>query len=279
MRRILVIGGNGFIGARVTARLRAEGHTVVSLHRSAAPPDIASDREALGPARDFAPEVLIHMIAMSEAHARAAVDAFAGIARRLVVISSGDVYRARNRLFRTEPGEPDPIPLSEDAPLRSVLFPYGGEYEKILVERAAAADPRLPATIVRLGMVYGPGDAQHRLRPLLESPVAFSPGRCDWKPCRVYVDNAAAGIALCATHPAAEGRTYNLADADVLSERELAERAGATVRCDAEETMPLDWSQHWVLDTTRIREELGYREAVATDDAIRTTLEWERASC
>ena len=270
--RILVIGGTGFIGSRVTSLLRAHGHTVVSLHRTATPPDIRADREHLDEAKSFAPEVVVHMIAMAEAHARAAVSAVP--TQRVVMISSGDVYRARNRLFRVEPGPPDPIPLNEDAPLRTVLFPYGGDYEKLLVERAAPS-----ATIVRLGMVYGPGDAQHRLRPLLAWPVSFSPGRCDWKPCRVFVDNAAHGIALCATHPAAAGRIYNLADAEVLSEREFAARAGAIVRCDAEETTTLDWSQHWVLDTTRIREELGYSEAVSTGDAIRTTLEWERSTC
>ena len=274
--RILVIGGTGFIGSRVTARLSAEGHTVAALHRSASnPPHIRADRESLEDAKDFAPDVVVHIIAMAEAHARVAVETFAGIAKRLVVVSSGDVYRARNRFHRVEPGEPDPVPLSEEAPVRSVLFPYGGDYEKLLVERAAASDPRLPATTVRLGMVYGPGDAQHRLRPFLE-PVTMSPGQCAWRPCRIYVDNAAAGIALCATHPAAGGRIYNLADAEVMTEREFAERCGASVRCDGEETSSYDWRQHWVLDTTRIRDELGYREVVSTDDAIRATLEWER---
>jgi nucleoside-diphosphate-sugar epimerase len=265
--RILVIGGTGFIGSRVTGRLRAQGHEVVTLHRSATPPDIATDREQLDEAKAFAPEVVVHMIAMAEAHARAAVEAFAGIARRLVVVSSGDVYRARNRLFRVEPGEPDPVPLSEDAPLRSVLFPYGGDYEKILVERAAAADPRLPATVVRLGMVYGPGDPQNRLRQLAE----LSEGRCNWRPCRVYVENAAHGIALCATHPASAGRIYNLADGEVLSECDFAKRAGIDVRI-VPETMPLEWSQDWILDTTRIRQELGYREVFSTGEAIRATL-------
>jgi dTDP-D-glucose 4,6-dehydratase len=42
--------------------------------------------------------------------------------------------------------------------------------------------------------------------------------------------------------------------------------------------MPGNTDQHWTIDTTRIREELGYREPVAQADAIRRTIEWERAN-
>ena len=39
---------------------------------------------------------------------------------------------------------------------------------------------------------------------------------------------------------------------------------------------PGDTRQHWVADTARIREELGFRETVRRDEAIRRTVEWER---
>ena len=39
----------------------------------------------------------------------------------------------------------------------------------------------------------------------------------------------------------------------------------------------LDTEQHWVADTTRIRRELGYRETVPRDEALRRSVEWERA--
>ena len=41
--------------------------------------------------------------------------------------------------------------------------------------------------------------------------------------------------------------------------------------------MPGNLDQHWVVDTTRIREELGYREPVAQAEAIRRTIAWDRA--
>ncbi|MFO7623757.1 MAG: hypothetical protein R6V73_05350 [Anaerolineales bacterium] len=42
-----------------------------------------------------------------------------GIARRVVVISSLDVYRAYNRLLRIESGPPDPTPLARGAAARN----------------------------------------------------------------------------------------------------------------------------------------------------------------
>ena len=120
----------------------------------------------------FAPEVVIDTFAMTGPDARAAAQTFRGLARRWVVLSSMDVYRAYDRFRGHEPGPPDPAPLAEDAPLRGRLYPYRGQakgeddllfhYEKVLVERAALGEPGLPGTVLRLPCVYGPGDYQHR---------------------------------------------------------------------------------------------------------------------
>src|SRR5207245_5809173 len=115
--------------------------------------------------------------AMTEADARSLGQTFTGIARRVVVASSVDVYRAYDVLRAKEPGPPDPVPLTEDSPLRGQIYPYRGEtlrepddparwlddYDKILVERVVLGEPRLPGTVLRLPMVYGPGDYQHRI--------------------------------------------------------------------------------------------------------------------
>lgn len=96
--------------------------------------------------RDFAPDVVLDMIASTELDGNTLVDLFRGMARRVVNISSGDVYRAYDRFRRVDPGPPDPTPLTEGSPLRDRLFPYRGKaqgpsdfafnYEKILMERA-----------------------------------------------------------------------------------------------------------------------------------------------
>ena len=39
---------------------------------------------------------------------------------------------------------------------------------------------------------------------------------------------------------------------------------------------PGNTAQHWTASSARIRQELGYLEPVATEDAIRRTINWER---
>jgi hypothetical protein len=40
--------------------------------------------------------------------------------------------------------------------------------------------------------------------------------------------------------------------------------------------VPFNTAQDLAVDTTRIRAELGYREVVGPDDALRQTVAWER---
>jgi nucleoside-diphosphate-sugar epimerase len=37
----------------------------------------------------------------------------------------------------------------------------------------------------------------------------------------------------------------------------------------------IDWRQELVMDTTRIREDLGYEEAIPIKEAMRRSVEWE----
>src|SRR4029077_4678792 len=126
----------------------------------------------------------------------------------------------------------------EDAPLREHLFPFRGivegrdDYDKILVERVVLGDNTLSGTVLRLPFVYGPRDNQHRLayylkrmddhRPAIALEAAFA----GWRATRGYVDNVAEAIALAVTDVRAAGRTYNVGDQDVLSEREWVEAIG-----------------------------------------------------
>src|SRR5215469_5829803 len=123
--RVLIVGGTRFIGAATARRLAEIGHDVTVLHRGETPGELpegiqhlvgergnlATSREAI---QRLAPDVALHTIAMTERDAQEAVDELRGVARRLVVLSSEDVYRAYGRLILTEPGPPDPVPLTEE---------------------------------------------------------------------------------------------------------------------------------------------------------------------
>src|SRR5262249_34733410 len=150
-----------------------------------------------------------------EADALGFVRTFRGLARRTVVISSADVYRAYGRFLGIESGPVEPTPLTEDSPLRTALFPYRSQasgtgdflyhYDKIPVERVVMGEPDLPGTVLRLPMVHGPGDAQHRTASYLKRmdngrpAIVLDEGMARWKCPRGYVEDVAAAIALAVT--------------------------------------------------------------------------------
>src|ERR1700677_2199955 len=122
--RCLIIGGTRIIGPYVVRQLLLHGWEVAVLHRgihlALLPANVQriTDESAGIPvlrvptaAQRFEPDVVLHMIAMGERDAEAAMTAFAGRARRIVVLSSGDVYRAYGRFLGTEPGPIEPTPL------------------------------------------------------------------------------------------------------------------------------------------------------------------------
>lgn len=177
---VLVIGGTKFVDPHLVSRLATLGHSVTVYHRGENEAELPKsvrhvhDPGAAMPVRTFPaalltppPEIVIHMIAMGEDDATAAVEAFRGRISRKVWLSSGDVYRAYGRFSRIEPAPIEEMPRREDSPLRSVLYPHRQKaksknnleyyYEKLFIERAALGDPKLPSVILRLPKIYGPG--------------------------------------------------------------------------------------------------------------------------
>lgn len=233
---ILVLGGTKFVGLHVVRQLAAREHEITIFHRGVTETelpecvrhihgDFASFDTHLGDLKRFSPEVVLDMVPFREEDADR-VKAFAGVVRRVVVISSQDVYRAYGRLWRTEPGPPDPVPLTEDSPFREKLSNAGLDYNKTAVERAVMNDPNLPATILRLPATHGPGDDKHRLFPYLKRmddgrpAILLDDAYAGWRWSRGYVEDVAHAIALAVTDERAAGRTYNVAYPDTVSEAE-----------------------------------------------------------
>jgi nucleoside-diphosphate-sugar epimerase len=284
--RILIVGGTRFIGAHAARQLVAAGAEVTVLHRgqSESPlPDTVRhirDPRAAYPIVEFPDaagkadwDVVIHMVMMGETDARAAASAFGGRAGRLVMISSGDVYRAYGRLTGHEPGPADPVPLTEDAPLRGALYPYRAQaekmgayahdYEKILAERVTR-EAAPPSVILRLPKVYGPGDNSD-----LATVYAFA-SQPHWRWTHGHVENVARAIVLAATHPAAPGRTYNVGEPVTPS---MGERLARLPAKPVRRAPPFHYEQDIVYDTARIRAELGFCEVLDETAAMRALAE------
>jgi len=316
--RILLIGGNGFIGQFAVAALKQQGHKLAVFHRgtTAAPSgvdEIRGDRHQLSAnaqeLRSFAPDVVIDLVMSSGPQAKELMNIFRGAARRVVMLSSIDVYRAIGVSHGTESGPLQEVPLTEESELRRRLHPYPAEsmqllrkifpwitddYDKIPAEHIVMNDPELPGTVLRLPMVYGPGDRLHRFYPVVKriadgrDHIIFAETLASWRSPRGYVGNVAAAIALAATDERAERRIYNVCEEPSFSELEWARRIASEMQWTGEFVVlpvehtprhllkPGNAAQHWTASSVRIRHELGYEEPVAIEDAIRQTIRWER---
>lgn len=312
---ILIIGGTRFIGYYTLCQLAAQGHNLTLFHRNPTPLQLPEGvQEILGDRRQWdsqipalrakQPEVVLDMIPVVEQDAISLTKTFSGHAGRVALISSCDVYRAYGRLIKSEPGDPVPAPASEDAPLREKRFPYRGEtprpeddprrilddYDKIPIEQHVLSQPDLPGTVLRLPMVYGPYDYQHRLHSYLQQmdsqveTISLDPQLAQWRGARGYVENVAHAITLAVANPQAAGRVYNVAEPWDFTEHEWVEQIGRAVGwngqvviSDESEDSDADYRQDLTVDTRRLREEMGYDEIVPLQTALEKTIEWERA--
>jgi len=225
------------------------------------------------------------------------------------MLSSIDVYRAVGISHGTESGPLQEVPLTEQSDLRRSLHPYPPEgvqlmrkifpwvmddYDKIPAERVVMNDPELPGTVLRQPMAYGPGDPLHRFYPVVKRiadrrrQIIFPETLAAWRSPPGDVENVAAAIALAATDERAARRIYNVCEEPSFSELEWARKIAAAMRWDGDFVVlpiehtpqhllkPGNAAQHCTASSTRIRQELGYEEPVAIEEAIRRTIRWER---
>lgn len=317
--KVLLIGGTGFTGRSTAAYLKDSGHQVTIFHRGKTPL-LAGSQQIIGDhtqLKDFRPEfqrrnfdVVVDFITGSKRQAQRLMDVFRGVTGRIVILSSMDVYRAMGILRGTETGPLQPVPLTEDSELRThshysreelqglinILGYFDEEYEKIDVEEIVLGEPDLPATVLRLPMVYGPGDYIHRFYYLLKRMddrrpfILLSDDMAAWHTPRGFAENVGNAIALAANSEKAAGRVYNICEEESFSELEWAKKIareagwnGDFVVLPHEKTprhllYPRRIEQQLIATAARIRQELGYQEPISIEQGIRQTIPWERAN-
>lgn len=317
--KVLLIGGTGLTGASCTQYLQQAGNEVTIFHRgnTQAPQgsdEIIGDHNQLA---EFGPEfarrkfdVVVDFITGSRLQAERLMDVFRGITQRLVVLSSMDVYRAMGLLRGTETGPLQSLPLTEESELRSrshyapeelstlrgILRYFDTDYEKIDVEKVVLSDAELPATVLRLPMVYGPGDYIHRFHYILKRMddqrpfILYADDIAGWRTPRGFADNMGYAIALAATSDKAAGRIYNICEEESFTELEWARKIAECVGWKGEFIIlprekapqhllyPRRIDQQLIASSARIRSELGYKEPISIEEGIRRTIPWERAN-
>jgi len=302
--RVLFLGGTSFTGPHAVRELAKRGHEITVFHRGEHEPDMPAEvrhvhgdlagwDDHMDELRALEPDVVVDMVAYVAADARRVL-AFRGIAQRAVVVSSADVYLAFGRVHGTEPGPPVDLPLTEGSPLREVVI--DPTYDKVAVERDTRSDPGFPVTILRYPAVHGPGDPQHRLYQLIRRmddgrpAILVQDSMASWRWMRGYSEDVAHALALVAESERHAGRIYHVAWREAAPLEEWVNKVAEVVGWDGHivrvphsrlpEPLRFDgnFDQDFVVDSSRIRDELGYEEVVDERTALERTIEWERAN-
>lgn len=304
MARVLLAGGEGFVGAHLASRLRGDGHHVASFdagldfgrasrarraevmrHRREVllagcellQGDVR-DRGALGAAlRATRPDVVVGLANLPLADVAAADPAAArtGVLDASTAVLRACVQHGVPRLVHVSSsmvyGDFTRDPQPEDAACRP-LGPYG--QRKLDAERALrrlAADHATEVVVVRPSAVYGPGDLNGRVLDRLVAAAATGGAFCLDAPASTALDfthvrDLAAGIALACFAPRVRGATLNLTRGVA---RTLGEAIALLPEVDVDVAAPRDdVPRRGALDVSRARELLGFRPEIDLEDGL-----------
>ncbi|MDX1384980.1 MAG: NAD-dependent epimerase/dehydratase family protein [Thermoanaerobaculia bacterium] len=302
--RALVVGGTGPTGPGIVRGLLERGYEVAILHRGshesdAIPPEVEhihTDPHFLEPLNDALRGRAFDLVVATYGRIRHVAAALVDKTPRLIAVGGTPLYRG---LLEPASSFPTglPVPVREDAPQVESEAENRFGYLIARTERTVMAyheAGRYAATVVRYPLVYGPHPFSSPVwqivrRALDHRPrIVLADGGLTLL-TRGYVDNVARAVLLCVDRPErASGRVYNCGDEDLLSLRQWVEIIAATmgheweiVSLPDEVAAPVSSfvpffgsSHHQVMDLTRIREELGYRDVVPVSEALPATVEW-----
>lgn len=314
--RVLVTGAGGFIGTTLIQVLDARGTPVRAAVRVNVMPRKADVDDVeicdIGPTTDWSIalqgiDAVIHLAARVHVMCETAADALgafrstnvAGTAhlareaaaagvRRFVFLSS---VKVNGEATSGRPFTERDAPRPEDA--------YGvskREAEDAL--RAIGAETGLEVVILRPPLVYGPGVKANFLRLMrwVDRGVPLPLASVDNRRSLVYVGNLVDAIVRCIDEPAAAGETFLVDDGAPVSTpqllRELGQALGRPARLwplppgllsaaarlvgRADDAARL--LGDLVVDSTHIRERLGWQPPFSRADGLAATARWFRAA-
>lgn len=161
MTRVLVLGGTGWLSARIAERWLDHGASVTCLTRGLRPApygahSVGADRDApdaYDAVRGQDWDEIVDVSSRAD-HVRAAADALAPVARHLTYVSSVSAYASN-----TDPGQDESAALAEPA--------GPADADDYARQKSAAEDAVRGlfghrAAVVRPGLIVGPGDPSDR---------------------------------------------------------------------------------------------------------------------
>jgi len=296
-QRVLLIGGTGPTGPAIAAGLEARGFDITVLHSGRHEvPEVAHLRHLHGDVfsddglRAVLGDETFDLAIASYGRLRSIAEVLEGRVGRLISIGGAPVYRG---FFDPAVHRPAglPIPTAEDAELATEADDGKsyriGRTEQLLFERHPTA------THFRYPYVYGPRQLAPRewciVRRILDGrPFLVLPDDGLSLIPFGYVDNLAHALLLAVDRPEASmGEIFNCGDDEKLTIRQVAEiitdeldhdwellSMPARFALPARPLMMNERTNHRVLDTTKLRVELGYRDPVPAREAVRRATRW-----
>ena len=291
MLRVLIVGGTGPTGVPLANRFLREGHEVAILHSGRHPAEFEGPVERIiGNARDGDDlrdkiggrdwDIAVCMYG----RLRAQAEVLAGRAGRLIGITGQPVYRG------AQPPTPEgriplPHPRVRAAPVRRGGLHRQGRRRRGPALRAARRGD-FEVVIVRYPGVFGPRAPMNHewavVKRILDGrPFMILPHDGVTYFQRGYADNLAHLVFLAATRPEAAGEAFNAGDERVLSCLHVAELIRDELDSDIEfvgipaefcpGVFPLAEKSNQMLDMSKARNLLGYRDVVDVETATRRT--------
>ncbi len=305
MKRVLVTGANGFVGQALATQLASDGWAIARAMRK----PVAQDGViAVGDIHDCTDwtaalsgcSAVVHLAARVHvmrdmtsdpltAFRAVNVDGSLNLARqaararvrRFVFLSSIKV----NGEGRDDPYREGDPPCPQD--------PYAiSKWEAEQGLRQIERETGMEVVILRPPLVYGPG-VKANFGRLLKSVAKGLPlplGAIENRRSLLYLGNLVDAIQLCLEHPAAAGQTFLLSDGEDVSSTELVRRLAMAMRCRPHLiSVPPVWLRlagrltgyraavdrllgSLVVDSSRIRRELGWSPPFSLDEGLAETV-------
>ena len=311
--KALVIGGAGSTGPAIIGGLLKRGYAVTALYRGVHKADLPSEVEEIHADphwKESMEEALsgknYDLILATYGRLQLIADVVKGHTPRFISAGGAQpVYKGWMRVSEPDPWhymEETRVPVKEDdelatAPGVDTFSQRVREAEQAVMQ--AHREGHYNATHFRYPIVYGPrgiGPAEwciiRRIQDGRKQLIVPGGGMSllSWG----FAENIAHGIMLAVDNPAASaGQIYNICDDRSLATREWARLVAGVMGHKFEFIeIPFDvlphnffvgpnqimWPRHHVLDLTKIKQQLGYRDAVPTEKAIELTVTWYLAN-